>query len=70
VLTPLGGAAIVGLLLLAALIAASRGAEGPRREGGEPDAWRVPPASTLLAAVLLIACAEVGAPAWSSSSSS
>jgi len=29
-------------------------------KAGEPDAWRVPPASTLLAAVLLIACAEVG----------
>jgi hypothetical protein len=27
---------------------------------GEPDSWRRPPVSSLLAAVLLIACAEVG----------
>ncbi len=59
VLTPLGSAAILGLLALAGLIAAGRG-EVEAAKVTEPEAWRVPPLPTLLTAILLVACAEIG----------
>ena len=60
VLTPLGSAAILGLVALGDSAGGGARREACRVTGPGGDTWRLPPMASLLAAVLLIACAEVG----------